>query len=113
MRLKLPTARVIVTSTGSTPKRTCTLGMLKTLERRIGLREWSFHSLRHYFCSTLIRRGGSIEAVRVLAGHSRLEITQRYVHATASDLEATISRLGNQRETVVLSSGISPTLLAF
>ncbi len=35
----------------------------------------------------------SIEAVRVLAGHSKLDVTQRYVHATGDDLKATIGML--------------------
>jgi site-specific recombinase XerD len=43
------------------------------LEKKLGIREWSYHSLRHYFCTTLIRRGASVEAVRLLAGHSKLE----------------------------------------
>jgi site-specific recombinase XerD len=50
--------------------------------------------LRHYFCSTLIRRGASLEAVRVLAGHGSLSITGGYVHATGKDLEAAVARLG-------------------
>ena len=99
MRLKLRKARIILNVKGNTPSRVNVLSSLKALERRIGIREWSVHSLRHYFCTTLIRRGGSLEAVRVLAGHSGLEITQRYVHANGADLRATISRLGNQRET--------------
>ncbi len=69
------------------------LSALKRLEQKLGVREWSFHSLRHYFCSTLIRRGASVEAVRLLAGHSKLDVTQRYVHATADDLRAAIARL--------------------
>jgi site-specific recombinase XerD len=56
--------------------------------------------LRHYFCSTLIRRGASVEAVRVLAGHNSLMVTQRYVHATGTDLRAAIAKLhGNGEET--------------
>ena len=35
-----------------------------------------------------------MEAVRVLAGHSSLTVTERYVHATAADLEAAIAKLG-------------------
>ena len=69
------------------------LGALKRLEQQLGVREWSFHSLRHYFCSALIRRGASVEAVRLLAGHSKLDVTQRYVHATGDDLRAAIARL--------------------
>jgi site-specific recombinase XerD len=38
--------------------------------------------------------GASAEAVRVLAGHSKLEMTQRYARAGAADLRAAIERLG-------------------
>jgi len=92
-RLKLPTARLVVNERGATPRRQRVLGAFKRLEQRLAMREWSFHSLRHYFCSTLIRRGASVEAVRLLAGHSKLDVTQRYVHATAADLHAAIARL--------------------
>jgi integrase len=93
MRAKLPKARVVVTSEGTTPRRTHVLSKLKALQSRHGLKERSFHSLRHYFCSTLLRRGASVEAVRVLAGHNSLNVTQRYVHATAADLKEAIAKL--------------------
>jgi site-specific recombinase XerD len=38
--------------------------------------------------------GASAEAVRVLAGHSKLEMTQRYAHAAPADLRAAIDKLG-------------------
>jgi site-specific recombinase XerD len=57
------------------------------------LREWSFHALRHFFISEMIRHGAGLEAVRILAGHSKLEMTQRYAHATGSDLRAAIDTL--------------------
>jgi integrase len=48
--------------------------------------ERSFHALRHYFLTALVRGGAHLEAVRELAGHSKLHTTQRYVHATGADL---------------------------
>jgi integrase/recombinase XerC len=68
------------------------LSSLKALERRQKLPERSFHALRHYFCSTLVRRGASLEAVRLLAGHGDLQTTQRYVHALGGDLKAAIAK---------------------
>jgi len=41
-----------------------------------------------------VRRGAGLEAVRVLAGHSKLEMTQRYAHATGDDLKVAIGKLG-------------------
>lgn len=61
----------------------------KTKEMQI----WSFHQLRHFFCSTLVRDGVSVEAVRVLAGHADLKTTQRYVHASTADLRAAVLTL--------------------
>jgi hypothetical protein len=37
--------------------------------------------------------GASVEAVRLLAGHSDLAITLRYVHALGNDLKAAIAKL--------------------
>jgi integrase/recombinase XerC len=93
LRDKLPTARVVVNERGGTPGRTHVLARLKSLQRRHGLPERSFHALRHYFCSTLVRRGASLEAVRLLAGHGDLQTTQRYVHAAGGDLRAAIAKL--------------------
>jgi integrase len=96
-RSKLPKSRVILSRSGTTPNRVLVLSSLKSLQRRHGLKERSFHSLRHFFCSTLSRGGASVEAVRVLAGHNSLNITQRYVHATGTDLrEAVAKPRGNE-----------------
>ena len=58
-----------------------------------GTRIWSFHAHRHFFVTALLNGGASAEAVRVLAGHSKLEMTQRYAHAIGADLEVAMSRL--------------------
>jgi integrase len=93
LRSKLPNARVVVTRNGTTPRRTHVLTALKRLESKIGARAWSFHALRHFFISELVRHGVSVEVVRILAGHSKLDVTQRYVHAQASELRVGISVL--------------------
>ncbi len=93
IRAKLPRARVVMTSRGSTPTRQLVLSRLKEREAKLGMRPWSFHALRHYFCSKLLSVGASVEAVRVLAGHSALAVTQRYVHATGGELVAAVGRL--------------------
>ena len=84
---------MVRTDTGETPRRQDVLRRLKRLLRKLGLQERSFHSLRHSFLTRLVRRGASVEAVRMLAGHSSLLVTERYVHATASDLHRAISLL--------------------
>jgi len=91
---KLPRARVALKEDGQTPGRQEVLYLFKRFLRRAGLKERSFHSLRHYFITELMKCGASAEAVRVLAGHSKLEMTQRYAHAAPADLRAAIDRLG-------------------
>lgn len=93
LRSKLPNARVVLTRNGTTPRRTHVLTALKHLEKKLDARAWSFHALRHFFISELVRRGVSVEVVRILAGHAKLDVTQRYVHAEASELRAGISVL--------------------
>ena len=97
VRDKLPRARVVLDESGRTPPRQVVLHQFKKYLRGAGLKERSFHSLRHYFISELMRGGASAEAVRVLAGHSKLEMTQRYAHTVPADLRAAIDRLGNRR----------------
>ncbi len=86
-------ARVVLDESGNTPRRQEVLRTFKRLLRKLGLKERSFHSLRHAFLSKLVRRGASVEAVRMLAGHSSLTVTERYVHATAGDLRRAIGLL--------------------
>jgi site-specific recombinase XerD len=92
LRHKLPNTRVVLNAHGSTPGRTHVLTALKALLKRENLPERSFHALPHYFCSFLVRRGASLVAVRLLAGHGNLQTTQRYVHAAGGDLKAAIAK---------------------
>lgn len=92
LRGKLPGARVVLNQSGRTPSRQAVWTELHALLRRHGLRERSYHALRHYFLSALVRVGANLEAVRELAGHSKLQTTQRYVHATGADHRDAIAR---------------------
>ncbi len=69
--LKTPRARRVLNSNGRTPTRQFVFSALNHIAGRLQLPARNIHSLRHLFCSTLIRRGGSVEAVRMLAGHSK------------------------------------------
>lgn len=93
LRGKLPAARVVLNQSGRTPSRQAVWTELHALLVRHQLTERSFHALRHYFVTALVRGGANLEAVRELAGHSKLHTTQRYVHATGADLLDAIGRL--------------------
>jgi integrase len=44
------------------------------------LRRIGWHVLRHTFCSHLAMRGAPVTSIQALAGHARLDMTQRYMH---------------------------------
>ncbi|MEO8899952.1 MAG: site-specific integrase [Polyangiaceae bacterium] len=97
VRGKLPHAFVITNRNGRVPGRQHVLASLKSVQKRAKLTPRSFHQLRHFFCSRLLQVGGSIEVVRMLAGHANLNTTQRYVHASRADSVAAVTRIAGNR----------------
>lgn len=63
---------------------------LKAYTRRAGIAEdrLSAHALRHYFAVTFLKNGGSLPVLKRLLGHESLEMTQRYLNFSESDLAA-------------------------
>lgn len=62
--------------------------------RAAGLNErLKFHSLRHSFCSNLVKKNVSIFIVKELAGHQSVLTTQLYSHLENSDLKKAIEML--------------------
>lgn len=43
-------------------------------------RKLSFHTARHTFATQFLRKGGKVEVLKELMGHSKLETTMAYVH---------------------------------
>lgn len=52
------------------------------------------HSLRHYFCTTLVERGADLRVVQELARHSQLSTTAVYVAATDARQRAALEMIG-------------------
>lgn len=61
-----------------------TSSALERICHRSGLREISWHVLRHTFASHLIMRGRSLKEVQELLGHSDYGMTLRYAHLAPS-----------------------------
>jgi site-specific recombinase XerD len=54
-----------------------------------GLTDITIHSMRHDFCTQLVKKGIDIYTVQRLAGHADIRTTMRYVHALEKkDFEA-------------------------
>lgn len=66
---------------------------LNAAHRRAGLELHGVHTLRHTFCSHLAMAGAPVTAIRDLAGHSSVVITQRYMHLAPAAIVGAIDLL--------------------
>lgn len=57
--------------------------MFSRLKKKSGIERLYPHLLRHTFATNYILNGGNLEVLRVLMGHSTIQITQVYVHLAA------------------------------
>lgn len=55
--------------------------------------EFVLHALRHTFCTRLVQSGIPIYTVKKLAGHKRIETTERYAHLSDKETRAAIQVL--------------------
>jgi integrase len=63
-------------------------GWLIAAHKRAELELHGVHTLRHTFCSHLAMAGAPVTAIRDLAGHSSVAITQRYMHLAPAAIMA-------------------------
>lgn len=61
--------------------------------RRAGIKDFTFHDLRHTFASWLVMAGEPLYNVQRLLGHSTITMTQRYAHLSQDHLRDTIQKL--------------------
>ena len=61
--------------------------MLYKLKRDLGIDVLSSHKFRHLYATSLLKNGADIFTVKQLLGHSRLEVTQRYLDFTNEEIK--------------------------
>ena len=67
----------------------------KQLCSKLGITEvrCSFHTLRHSFALAYVRNGGDVFRLQRILGHSKLEMSRRYVNLNLGDLQEVHQRL--------------------
>jgi integrase len=60
------------------------------------LDDFTFHSMRHHFASWFVMRGGSLQTLKEILGHSTLTMTLRYAHLAPEHLRAEMERTAAQ-----------------
>lgn len=74
---------------------TC-LASLKKWVRKAGIKKnISWHCGRHSFAVNLLREGANIRTVQSLMGHTKIEMTARYLHVVDTDKAKAIDSLGS------------------
>ena len=58
-----------------------------------GIRDFTWHDLRHTFASRLIMAGVDIRTVADLMGHKRIQMTMRYAHLAPDHRQSAVERL--------------------
>jgi len=73
--------------------------------------QYLVHTMRHTFVTRLLENGVDIKTVMELAGHSRIETTQRYAHSSPERKRMAIRKLVQGRVThdTNVSSGVTLT----
>jgi integrase len=61
--------------------------------RRAGIRDFTFHDLRHTFASHLVMKGIGLKAVQELLGHADMKMTMRYAHLSPGHLQEAVAVL--------------------
>ncbi len=70
------------------------LARFKRFQKRLGIEEHTWHSLRHTFATRCVESGVDIKSLSEIMGHSDVEITmQRYVHPSMDTKKEQVNKL--------------------
>lgn len=60
---------------------------------RAGVEDFTWHDLRHTYCSRLAMSGVQLRTIQILAGHKSIKTTERYAHLSAAHLAEAVKKL--------------------
>ena len=94
----LPAQRIVQTERSKATSAQVIVNLFKAWYARLGFEGCSSHSGRRTFITNAVRRistlGGSLRDVQVLAGHSALSTTQRYIEINAEAKRKIVELVG-------------------
>ena len=86
--------RLICTDADSSPNVHIIERVLSRLCERAGIRKFGLHTLRHYFASRYLEKGGDFVALSKHLGHANVSITLRtYIHTTSTQEQMMLETL--------------------
>lgn len=89
-----PGAWYVMTGTEHFMEPRAGLDRFKRLLKRAGVREYTWHALRHTFATRCIESGVDVKSLSEIMGHSDVEITmQRYVHPSLDTKKTQVNKL--------------------
>lgn len=71
----------------------------KSFEKAVeyaGIKDFTFHDLRHTFASYLVMSGSNLRAVQQLMGHKDIKMTMRYSHLSKEHLQEAVAKLDSR-----------------
>ena len=80
--------------------------------RKSGIKDFTFHSLRHTAASQLVRNGVDLYVVQKILGHATPKMTQRYAHLREDMLVDAIKKIDTQFNPLVYNNAQNSTILA-
>jgi len=94
-------ARVFVTDDGKPFIRKPIRRWFEEAVAKAEIKDFSWHCLRHTFCSRLVMAGVPLKTVQELMGHKTIQMTARYAHLSPGHLQNAVELLsgGNGHQT--------------
>ena len=72
--------------------------------REAGVKNFTWHCLRHMFASRLVMAGVDLRTVQQLMGHKTIQMTVRYAHLAPEHQMSTVERLCSRTDALETST---------
>jgi integrase len=69
------------------------------------IQNFTWHDLRHTFCSRLIMAGVDLKTAQTLMGHKTISMTARYAHLSSAHLDTAVEKLDGKTKVTISSGG--------